>query len=138
VVVVASLDFAVEVDVNSGRLRRQTYLWSYVISNVIEDTEFSTWAARFGQVHQPAEWHHEQYHGILFNGGGYRYGSTSIRLREFVLVCKMYQIDDASKRKAMARVMEMLRQGQLRDIYDFNSIELPKLGKATPLPVENY
>lgn len=105
-----------EIDINSGDLRRQTYLFSLLIKEEIRETHFSREVRRLGiPVGEDRIW--ENCIMItLFRRRGNQYGGTVVDLSTLIHILDSTDTSDQDRIAILQRALTALQKGNRREI----------------------
>jgi len=127
-----------DIDINSGDLRWQTYLFSLLIKEEIQETYFSREVRRLGiPVGQDRIWEH-RIMITLFRRRGYQYGGTVVDLAELINILNSTDTSDQDRIAILQRALTALQKGNCREISRlrrelyFNLIEGRKEESSSP------
>ena len=105
-----------DIDINSGDLRWQTYLFSLLIKEEIQETDFSREVRRLGiPVGEDRIWEH-CIMITLIRRRGYQYGGTVVDLAELINILDFTDTSDQDRIAILHRTLTALRKGNCREI----------------------
>lgn len=112
------------IDVNSGRIRKQTLVFGLVATTSMVDTPFSRLAEQFSLTTEPARWQllDEQTYSISGVGRGsgpysYAPSACSTLTKVFTLFeLKGFPLSEKEKKEKVARYLQLMRTGRYREM----------------------
>ncbi len=108
------MEWRVDLDVHSGRIRSRLLIGGCVLSESIDDTDFSRMARGSVDPQMPPHWRIVQYTSPLQPRSPYcRFHTVPEALREFVLACRMEWISDEDRDQLLPEIFECLENEEL-------------------------
>ncbi len=129
---------ALEIDINSGRIRTQRSILGCVTETKVHETAFSTAALQLGLPRRQAVW--RRCHSISYGIGGtlrssFINGQAPYTCNNLCDVLEMYEMrgrpfTEDEKRNEFGRFLELLRNGDVRQMDE----EIQRLLKRLSVP----
>jgi hypothetical protein len=112
-----------DIDLNSGRLRFQTAIGPLILSERIEETEFTRLLVK-SDANDAANWHRANTKGVNRTHG--RYGFAASELKRFAIVCDDRHIDKHHCCELGFQLLELAK----RDEFEKMEKLIDKLGMS--------